>query len=70
MYDRVNDERLEFVPLSPKKAVAPDPARSLALLWGSHTKAGRSGLTVRSIVDTAIELARTHLSEARRSVGS
>jgi AcrR family transcriptional regulator len=43
--------------LSPKKAAAPDPARSLALLWGSHTKPGRSGLTVRSIVGTAIELA-------------
>ncbi|WP_238162778.1 TetR/AcrR family transcriptional regulator [Kribbella capetownensis] len=36
---------------------APDPARSLALLWGSHTKPGRSGLTVRAIVDTAIDLA-------------
>jgi AcrR family transcriptional regulator len=34
-----------------------DPARSLALLWGQHTRAGRSGLTVRAIVDTAIELA-------------
>jgi AcrR family transcriptional regulator len=43
--------------LSPKKTAPPDPARILALLWGSHTKAGRSGLTVRSIVDTAIELA-------------
>jgi AcrR family transcriptional regulator len=43
--------------LSPKKSAPPDPARSLALLWGSHTKAGRSGLTVRSIVDSAIELA-------------
>ena len=40
-----------------KKAAAPDPARSLALLWGSHTKPGRSGLTVRAIVDAAIELA-------------
>jgi AcrR family transcriptional regulator len=57
MYDRVNDNRWEKVPLSPKKAAGSDPARSLALLWGSHTKAGRSGLTVRSIVDTAIELA-------------
>ncbi|HET6295050.1 MAG TPA: TetR/AcrR family transcriptional regulator [Kribbella sp.] len=40
-----------------KKTAAPDPARSLALLWGSHSKPGRSGLTVRAIVDTAIELA-------------
>ncbi|WP_394832094.1 TetR/AcrR family transcriptional regulator [Pendulispora rubella] len=34
-----------------------DPARSLLLLWGSHTKPGRSGLTVRAIVQSAIELA-------------
>ncbi|TDW71038.1 TetR/AcrR family transcriptional regulator [Kribbella pratensis] len=40
-----------------RKAAAPDPARSLALLWGSHSKPGRSGLTVRAIVDAAIELA-------------
>jgi AcrR family transcriptional regulator len=40
-----------------RKAAAPDPARSLALLWGSHTKPGRSGLTVRAIVDAAISLA-------------
>lgn len=43
-----------------KKAAAPDPGRSLALLWGSHTKPGRSGLTVRAIVTAAIELADTH----------
>ncbi|MEU4390698.1 TetR/AcrR family transcriptional regulator [Kribbella sp. NPDC023855] len=40
-----------------KKTAPPDPARSLALLWGSHTKPGRSGLTVRAIVRAAIELA-------------
>ncbi|GAA1602757.1 TetR/AcrR family transcriptional regulator [Kribbella hippodromi] len=40
-----------------RKAAAPDPARSLALLWGAHTKPGRSGLTVRAIVDAAIEVA-------------
>ncbi|HZX04096.1 TetR/AcrR family transcriptional regulator [Kribbella sp.] len=40
-----------------RKAAAPDPARSLALLWGSHTKPGRSGLTVRAIVEAAIALA-------------
>ncbi|MEV4416855.1 TetR/AcrR family transcriptional regulator [Catellatospora sp. NPDC049609] len=34
-----------------------DPGRSLALLWGSHTRPGRSGLTVRAIVTAAIELA-------------
>jgi AcrR family transcriptional regulator len=43
-----------------KKAAAPDPARSLALLWGSHTRPGRSGLTIRAIVGAAIELADTH----------
>lgn len=46
--------------MSGKKTAAPDPARSLALLWGSHSKPGRSGLTVRAIVDTAIELADAH----------
>lgn len=34
-----------------------DPARSLALLWGPQTKAGRSGLTVRAIVTAATALA-------------
>lgn len=34
----------------------PDPARSLNLLWGSHTKPGRSGLTIQRIVNTAIAL--------------
>ncbi|WP_329092543.1 MULTISPECIES: TetR/AcrR family transcriptional regulator [unclassified Streptosporangium] len=43
--------------MSAKKVSDADPARSLALLWGSHSKAGRSGLTVRSIVLAAIELA-------------
>lgn len=33
-----------------------DLAQSLNLLWGSHTKPGRSGLTTRRIVDAAIEL--------------
>lgn len=32
-------------------------ARMLALLWGTHGKPGRSGLTVRAIVAAAIELA-------------
>jgi AcrR family transcriptional regulator len=34
-----------------------DPAQSLALLWGTQDRPGRSGLTVRAIVDAAIELA-------------
>ncbi|TDD50910.1 TetR/AcrR family transcriptional regulator [Kribbella antibiotica] len=47
-----------------KKVAAADPARSLALLWGSHAKPGRSGLTVRAIVDAAIELADAEGLEA------
>ncbi|GAA3161989.1 TetR/AcrR family transcriptional regulator [Planomonospora alba] len=52
-----DDEGGEFVPVSGKKGSEADPARSLALLWGSHTKPGRSGLTVRAIVDAAIGIA-------------
>jgi AcrR family transcriptional regulator len=40
-----------------KEARRVDPARGLALLWGSHGKPGRSGLTVRAVVSAAIELA-------------
>lgn len=43
---------------------SPDPARSLSLLWGSHTKPGRSGLTIRAIVDAAIALADAEGLEA------
>jgi AcrR family transcriptional regulator len=43
--------------VSRKKQTEADQARSLALLWGSHSKPGRSGLTVRAIVAAAIELA-------------
>ncbi|XXT24025.1 TetR/AcrR family transcriptional regulator [Sorangium sp. So ce429] len=43
---------------------AADPARSLALLWGSHGKPGRSGLTVRAIVSAAIEIADARGLEA------
>jgi AcrR family transcriptional regulator len=34
-----------------------DAARSLALLWGQQSKPGRSGLTVRAIVEAAMALA-------------
>jgi AcrR family transcriptional regulator len=34
-----------------------DPSASLALLWGPQDRPGRSGLTVRAIVDAAISLA-------------
>lgn len=40
-----------------KKISSADPMRRLALLWGSQTEAGRSGLTVRAIVTAAIEIA-------------
>lgn len=40
-----------------RRAEAADPARSLALLWGAQGKPGRSGLTVRAIVDAAMALA-------------
>jgi AcrR family transcriptional regulator len=40
------------------------PARGLALLWGSHSKAGRSGLTIEAIVSAATELADAEGFEA------
>lgn len=43
--------------MSSKRSPEVDPARSLALLWGIASKPGRSGLTVRSIVTAAIEVA-------------
>ena len=42
-----------------KKPSPIDPARSLALLWGSQTEAGRSGLTLKAIVAAAIDIADT-----------
>lgn len=39
------------------KLTTSDPARRIALLWGSQTRAGRSGLTVRAIVTAATALA-------------
>jgi AcrR family transcriptional regulator len=41
---------------SDKKRQA-DMAKSLALLWGSHSHAGRSGLTLKAIITTAMEIA-------------
>lgn len=43
--------------MSKKKNAASDPMRRLALLWGSQTEAGRSGLTVKAIVTAGISLA-------------
>lgn len=45
--------------MNSKKRSSPDPARSLALLWGSQTNAGRSGLTLKAIVTAAIDIADT-----------
>lgn len=41
----------------PSQSAKHDPARSLALLWGSHTRAGRSGLTLAAIIRAAIDIA-------------
>lgn len=43
--------------MSKKKVSTTDPMRRLALLWGSQTAAGRSGLTVKAIVTAAIAIA-------------
>ena len=40
-----------------RKSSERGPARSLPLLWGSHTTPGRSGLTLAAIVTAAMELA-------------
>jgi len=55
VYNIVNE--LEKIRVSKKKSSSPDPARSLALLWGSQTNPGRSGLTIKAIVTAAIEIA-------------
>ena len=46
--------RRENVPVPAKNS---DPGRTLALLWGPQDRPGRSGLTVRAILDAAIGLA-------------
>ncbi|WP_307246865.1 TetR/AcrR family transcriptional regulator [Catenuloplanes indicus] len=43
---------------------APDPARTLALLWGAQRHEGRSGLSVRTIVSAAIDIADAEGLEA------
>jgi AcrR family transcriptional regulator len=47
-----------------RKVPATDPARRLALLWGSQTEAGRSGLTIQAIVAAAIAIANADGVEA------
>lgn len=44
----------------PEPSPPSDPTRVLALLWGTQTKTGRSGLSVRTIVSAAITLADQH----------
>jgi AcrR family transcriptional regulator len=43
--------------VSKKKGPTADPARRVALLWGSQNEAGRSGLTIRAIVAAALAIA-------------
>ena len=50
--------------MSPKNHPPADPARLLALLWGSQTTPGRSGLTLKAIVAAALNLADTDGLEA------
>lgn len=50
--------------MSKKKNHATDPMRRLALLWGSQTEPGRSGLTVKAIVTAAIEVADAQGADA------
>ncbi len=46
--------------MNQKKPSSTDTARSLALLWGSQTEAGRSGLTLKAIIAAAIDIADTN----------
>lgn len=48
---------MEKLLVSKKKGSGQDPVRRMALLWGSQTEAGRSGLTVKAIVTAAMEIA-------------
>jgi AcrR family transcriptional regulator len=43
--------------VSKKKGVAGDPARRMALLWGSQNEGGPSGLSIRAIVAAALAIA-------------
>jgi AcrR family transcriptional regulator len=49
--------QLENLFVNHKNLPPPNPARSLALLWGTRSEAGRSGLTLKEIVTTAMEIA-------------
>ncbi|RIJ71227.1 TetR/AcrR family transcriptional regulator [Nakamurella silvestris] len=41
-----------------------NPARTLGLLWGPQDRTGRSGLSIRAIVDAAVDLADTQGMDA------
>ena len=43
--------------MNKKRIQSTDPARKLALLWGSQRSEGRSGLTLKAILSAALELA-------------
>jgi AcrR family transcriptional regulator len=58
-----NDRSAEGVPMARRES-RPDPARSLGLLWRTGTRTGRSGLTVDSVVASAIEVADAEGLEA------
>ena len=55
----MTEYQLEKMLVNQKNLPPTDPARSLALLWGSQTEAGRSGLTLKAIVTAAIDIADT-----------
>ena len=55
----MTEYQLENMLVNHKNLPPTDPTRSLALLWGSQTEAGRSGLTLKAIVTAAIDLADT-----------
>jgi AcrR family transcriptional regulator len=57
VYTLVRILSMEKIPMNKKTAPADEPMRRLALLWGSQTEAGRSGLTVRAIVTAAMDIA-------------
>ena len=48
---------LEAIFVKSKKGQSTDFAKNLALLWGSHSQAGRSGLTIKAIVSAAMAIA-------------
>ena len=46
--------------MNKKSIQSANPARTFALLWGSQTIPGRSGLTLKAIITSAIEIADTN----------